>query len=165
MICPKCERQLESARYAVANVKICGGCKGVLLEKRRVGTLVRRVNKNIKELVSEAILDSAEDSADPIRCPKCRNRMTKSLDKKLAFHTDECSNCDRVWLDGGELARMQLEFETKDQVRELNAMRKRLESMTPAERKEYEDRIANMPFMHDGGVTEDDLDFDIFDME
>lgn len=71
--------------------------------------------------------------------------MTRIQVKNLGFGIDECNNCSMAWFDAGELACLQLAYETLPQTTELNAMRKRLENMTPAERQEYERRIAELP--------------------
>jgi Zn-finger nucleic acid-binding protein len=70
--------------------------------------------------------------------------MKKSVPEDLGFHVDECMNCDATWFDGGELAKVQLAFETKSQTQQVNRMRDRLNSMTPAERAAYEKRIENL---------------------
>ena len=70
--------------------------------------------------------------------------MRKETVRKPGFQIDECDNCDFVWFDGGELASLQLVYESKEQTQELNGMRDRLETMTAAQRKAYEDRIANL---------------------
>ncbi len=144
MQCPTCQTILAKSRYANANVHECETCSGMLLSRGRASKIERRINKDISQLVKETESAEKSDSLDNIRCPACRNRMNKSLLKKLDFHIDECRNCDHVWFDGGELARLQLAFESKQQTIELNQMRERLQSMTDAERAEYEDRISQL---------------------
>lgn len=145
MKCPRCQHSLDRTRYAGANVRQCPSCKGLLLPKRRASLIQRRVYKDSASLASE-LQDIAEiDSAMEIRCPDCRDKMKNVLVEELSFCVDECDQCGMAWFDGGELAQLQLAFETKPQTRELNEMRDRLKNMSEKERNEYDKRIADLP--------------------
>ncbi|MFK7770280.1 MAG: zf-TFIIB domain-containing protein [Mariniblastus sp.] len=144
MKCPKCCETIRRSKYAGSSVFECSTCYGHLVEHRRVGKIEKRINKDIAELKDEILDSEGSDLVEKIRCPRCRNRMKKQVIKKLGFHLDECSNCDSVWFDGGELAKLQLAFEGKSQTQEINKMRERLENLTEAQKKVYEDRIANL---------------------
>lgn len=116
----------------------------MLLDKTRASRIEKRVNKDVQTLVKEVEASEAPDLKGKIRCPACRNRMKKVLLEEFDFNVDECSNCDKAWFDGGELAKIQLAFESEEQTVELNRMRERLRSMSDEERAEYEERIANL---------------------
>lgn len=115
------------------------------MPKRRASLIERRVNKNQESLESELQGVSEADTATEIRCPDCRDKMEKVLVEELGFYVDECDQCGMAWFDSGELARLQLAFETKPQTIELNEMRERLKNMSEEERKEYEKRISELP--------------------
>ena len=145
MYCPKCTSALSRVRYAKVNVLQCGQCFGHLVEKHRVRTIERKIDKDLTALVAEIDIANGSDTVQSVRCPRCRNRMTKKkIRAQINFAVDECSNCEFVWLDGGELAEIQLAFGTKEQTAEVNRMRDRLASMTVEEKNEYETRIANL---------------------
>ena len=144
MKCRNCTAALKRIKYAGANVHECPNCFGHLVEKRSIARIEKRIDKDIDELKDEVLDSSGVDLAEKIRCPRCRNKMRKETVRKPGFQIDECDNCDFVWFDGGELASLQLVYESKGQTQELNGMRERLESMTAAQRKAYEDRIANL---------------------
>ena len=144
MQCPKCESGLTRSKYLGANVRKCESCNGMLLDRDRATKLEKRVNKEVEQLTREIETTAATDVLEKIRCPACRNRMKKVRVEELDFHVDECSNCDKAWFDGGELARLQLAFEKTPQTEELNKMRERLKGMSDEERAEYEKRIANL---------------------
>ena len=116
----------------------------MLLNRDRADKIEKRVNKDTESLAKEAEASDLNDTVEQIPCPACRNRMKKVLVKDLGFHVDECNNCDQAWFDGGELARLQLAFENDPQRAEVNQMRERIKNMTPEERAEYENRIANL---------------------
>jgi Zn-finger nucleic acid-binding protein len=141
MNCPACHQKLFRTQYAGANVHRCRNCLGHLVDQRRAKKIEKRINKDLGDLKNEIQLATDNDLMDAIRCPRCKARMKKLLPKDLGFHIDECKNCDFTWFDGGELAKVQLAFEAKAQTQELNQMRNRLESMTPAERQSHKERI------------------------
>jgi Zn-finger nucleic acid-binding protein len=62
----------------------------------------------------------------------------------LTFKADECRNCQFVWLDGGELAKIQIAYEANAQTLEIRKMQTRLANLTPDERAAYEARIAKL---------------------
>lgn len=145
MNCPNCNHPLVRIRYAEVNVFQCNQCRGHLVENHRVKTIERKRDKDIAALAGEIGASDGADTIHKIRCPRCRNRMDKKLVKaSRKFSVDECRNCDYVWLDGGELAAIQVAFSAREQTVEINRMRKRLASMTEAQRNEYETRIANL---------------------
>lgn len=144
MKCPKCSDPLVRTKYAGANVHECPNCYGHLVEHRRVARIEKRIDKDLDQLKDEVIDSDGIDLGEKIRCPRCRDRMRKQANRKLGFQTDECGNCDFVWFDGGELAMLQIGFEANPQTQEVNKMRNRLESMTTAQRREYDERIANL---------------------
>jgi hypothetical protein len=58
---------------------------------------------------------------------------------------DECANCGLIWLDGGELASLQLAYEASEQGREARELRRRMEEMPPQRRAEFERALAELP--------------------
>ena len=144
MICPVCEQKLIQAKYADANVRECPKCQGVVLNKSRAEKISRRIDKDIPALFEEIEQATQPDTLHGIRCPGCRVPMKKTHHQTLGIQLDECKSCGISWFDAGELAKLQLEFESREQTVELNSMRERLANMGETERKRYEQRIANL---------------------
>ena len=145
MNCPSCETDLLRIKYAGINVFHCPKCEGHLVEKNRVKTIERRIDADVVELSAEVTAVQASDIQQEIRCPRCKDRMEKKdYAPKLPFKIDECRTCDFVWLDGNELAQIQIAYATTDQSVELKRMRNRIDSMTTQERQNYESNIANL---------------------
>ena len=61
------------------------------------------------------------------------------------YYIDDCSKCGQLWFDAGELAKLQLQYESSEQGLEMFRFRERLANMTEQERAELEARIANLP--------------------
>lgn len=49
-----------------------------------------------------------------------------------------------IWLDSGELAKMQLVYEYSEQGEEIDRFRNRLKNMSPERKRDLEERIANL---------------------
>ncbi len=136
---------MTSKLYLQNKLFECEKCRGHLVEQFRMNKIQRRINKDLLGLVHEIVAVDSRDAGQDLRCPRCRNRMDKKLLRGgLSFHVDECRNCKFVWLDGGELAEIQLDYENNAQTSELNRMRERIATMTRQEREEYEARIASL---------------------
>jgi len=63
----------------------------------------------------------------------------------VPLHIDTCSDCDLVWFDPGELARMQIGYEATAQAKETAELQHRARNMTPEERTQFERNLANLP--------------------
>ena len=143
MDCPKCVNKLKPIQYSGVRIFSCSECSGHLVENGRVKKIEKRINKDPKALVREIVQNEKPDTIEVIRCPRCRNRMDKQeVNAGRTFQKDSCRNCDAVWLDGGELAEIQLAYESNEQTQEIQQMRERLENMTAQEKADYEANIA-----------------------
>lgn len=63
----------------------------------------------------------------------------------LSFHIDTCHVCSFVWLDLGELARLQLEHETSPRGNDAKRFQEQHREMTAAERAEFASNLAALP--------------------
>ncbi len=146
MKCPVCSASLRASRYEGLPVFTCDACSGYLVATRRVTDIKRRRMTTKAELIEEAAIDGETDSKDRLRCPRCKGWMQKqSWAEHPSFHLDVCQNCDFVWFDTGELARLQLDFELSDRGQEAARFQDRLKNMTPAEKEEFESALAELP--------------------
>jgi len=107
MNCPRCSSALNRSRYEGLPVFTCDNCNGYLVATRRVTDINRRRAKSPEDLKQEALVDGNKDSERALLCPRCQRPMDKEFWKGLAsFHIDNCRNCEFVWFDAGELARL-----------------------------------------------------------
>lgn len=146
MKCPICKVKLTRKKYEEVAIHQCGDCQGTLLKFNRLKQIENRRDKLEEELMDEMV-NSAEDSRQKLRCSGCMSTMEKRR-KKIGpwdFAIDRCNKCQLIWLDAGELAKMQVIFEFSEKGEEAERFRQRLKNMTPAEKAEYEERIANLP--------------------
>ncbi len=126
--CPLCKVLLERIRYEGFPVHKCPSCHGALLENKRIEHIKRKMDRSLDELVGESNAERANNTVKPIRCPRCHNTMQKheaSADDMASFKVglepfcvDVCTQCDITWLDGGELAKMQIDYEASPKGRE-----------------------------------------------
>ncbi|RMF40625.1 MAG: hypothetical protein D6753_11345 [Planctomycetota bacterium] len=146
MLCPKCAVRLERSKYEDLGIRVCPQCHGMLVRKNRLEVIRNRRDKSPEQLVHE-IAEGGEDSMQRLRCPECRVTMRKERHHlgPSEFWIDVCTKCELVWLDPGELAKLQLAFELSEQGAERAQLRQRLANMTPEEQQELQERIAQLP--------------------
>jgi len=146
MKCPSCAGQLVRTTYEGLPVFRCDECFGYLLGQKRVDGIKRSRDKSVEQLKEETLSESREDTKTIVRCPRCRMKMKKEfLAEPVFLHVDRCKPCDLVWLDGGELARIQLGHEMTPQSRDAAEMQRRLKEMDPQRRQEFEENLAKLP--------------------
>ncbi len=72
--------------------------------------------------------------------------MDKEIWKGAAsFHIDKCRDCRFIWLDAGELARIQLQHESTPRAQEAARFQNRHRQMTPEEKRQFEHNLARLP--------------------
>ena len=148
MNCPVCKKvQLVRTKYEDTPVRKCTQCSGYLVQRKRVGAIKNSRQKSDEDFLTEIASSADSDTQKSIHCPGCLSRMSKKKESvgSERYWLDECLKCDWAWFDAGELAKLQLHYESSEQALELFRFQDRLESMTEDERKEYEARIAALP--------------------
>jgi len=149
--CPVCSAELNRVTYEDQRVFQCPECNGYLAAERKVGRMKRLRGRSTEALQAEAAQEQRGDSAALLRCPKCRAR--KMAKQKIAFASsaggsftvDTCRACSVVWFDGGELARLQLDYESRPKARDELDSEKRSEARTAEEREKFEALLAVLP--------------------
>ena len=145
--CPVC-RDVPLVRVAYEGFPVfkCPDCKGYLVEQRRVRSIERARGHGTEELVREAKEERQADSQEVRLCPRCHQRMQKrALPAPASCRVDVCESCRMVWFDGGELARLQLWYESTAKGRDEAALRERLKGMSPQRRAEFERNLKKLP--------------------
>lgn len=119
MKCPACARTLESVQVRNVTLDICkSGCAGIWFDRTELdhfdsgsesgGT---DVLKGLHPQIASVI------SPEPRPCPKCvKYRMQRRYScVKKNVEIDSCPGCSGIWLDTGELARIQDSWQTDDE--------------------------------------------------
>ncbi len=104
MECPKCSGELESKVHEQIKLDRCNRCYGILVE-------AHMLTETFAQWMAESFLDVGSpslgkkyDKIDDICCPVCNVQMDKIEDPvQTHIWMESCPQCDRVFLDAGEL--------------------------------------------------------------
>ena len=154
MNCPICNVPLARRQYEAVAVSMCGKCHGCLVDAHRLEGIQRNQAMPRGELRAEADREFQQDTADVVRCPKCKRKMAKRRTPPPAcIYVDSCDTCKLVWLDGGELAILQLAYESTDKAVEMQRFRDRYARMSPARKAELRRRLESLPASEDDPLS------------
>lgn len=146
MNCPICKIKIPRIPYEDVWLNRCSKCWGILIRKDRLTLIQSRQQKSQEELLDE-VAAATIDTTDTLRCPHCLAKMQK---KKIEmgsqpFLIDTCERCHLIWLDNGELAKMQAVYEFSSQGKQSQSLRQRHASMTDEEKAQLEKNISRLP--------------------
>ncbi len=131
--CPVCDLELSAVEYEGYIVRRCASCNGHLMRLNKMKSIERVDHKTQEQLKSEASAEFSKNCTQRLRCPRCHLPMHKQAINLpvIDLQYDICTGCSLAWLDGGELALVQLAYqassgflnaqELKRRVRELEA--------------------------------------------
>lgn len=107
--CPKCKSNMDSLSLGEIQVERCQTCFGIWLD---AGEAKRIINDNT--LIAK-LIDTKRPAANvdynklrSIRCPRCvlpLKDFSKKIDLEI-FHYEGCEECHGLFLDAGELSRL-----------------------------------------------------------
>lgn len=141
MNCPVCQEALQRLPYEGVPIYHCTGCHGHLLYPDQVNAVRWRPERDAPALNSEA--QSEGIAHGELRCPRCRGPMKEQPSRRHSqVLWDFCHECDLVWLDAGELAKIQLERESSRQGEEYQRMRDYWKQKTPSEMTDFQQKLA-----------------------
>ncbi len=126
--CPRCRVRLEEAFYEGVPLRVCGKCRGRLVDMATIDRIIAR-----KEITfSENLLEKARafrekvalnplkkqkinpDRAGAIACPACGYRMVaRPYNYQYFIPVDKCLSCSRIWFDSDELEILQALIENR----------------------------------------------------
>ena len=146
MNCPSCKLKLDRIEYEGLNIRQCNDCRGHLLTASRLKSIQSRRRNSEDDLLDKVVAEGV-DTVDNLRCPACSRRMEKQRKKigSLSFYIDHCRGCEHIWLDRGELAKLQVAFEYSAKGEEAERFRQRLANMSVEEKAAFDQRVANLP--------------------
>ena len=113
--CPTCKKPLQITRYEGEKVGLCTACNGFFMGHKNLRNIEQSREVSIPmESVSPA---TASATIEGVRqCPKCKLDMIKKDYGELgAAVIDYCQSCRGIWLDPGELERIQVYYEAVNQ--------------------------------------------------
>ena len=157
MKCPICKAEMKRILYGGAPVFRCFACAGYLVPEKRFGAILRCEEAPVDLLKQEVVNESKPDTMKKIKCPRCYYPMLKlKIDSPASLTIDVCGNgkCGHLWMDGGELARLQLAAKIsgvkKDEFFQAKINNLRGECSGTRLKKLPEQDIWNRPMNHSG---------------
>jgi len=147
MKCPRCGADLKEIVYEGVLIDNCPNCGGNWLDKGEITTIIKKREVTFSQEEIEQVkqeknkIFEVKQPSQPLICPKCSNEMQQL---NYAYSTgviiDRCSNCGGIWLDKGELEKIQIIME--DEEDRLPQLRQKLEPILENIKEEYAEKIA-----------------------
>lgn len=127
-LCPRCRVPLTEVFYEGVDVRVCGRCRGRLVDAAGVDRIVARRELGFSEALrakARAFREKAvrnplrrqkvEDALSPaVPCPACGYRMVaRPYNYQYFVPVDKCLSCSKIWFDADELEVLQLLIEER----------------------------------------------------
>jgi Zn-dependent protease with chaperone function/Zn-finger nucleic acid-binding protein len=127
-LCPRCRVPLTGDFYEGVAIRVCGRCRGRLVDAASVDRIVARREVAFSEALVEKArrfrekfvlnplkkqkIASALDADIP--CPACGYRMVaRPYNYQYFVPVDKCLSCSKIWFDSDELEVLQILIETR----------------------------------------------------
>lgn len=120
--CPKCIGKLKEMDIHGVKIDVCQVCEGIWFDKNELEDVLKADAFNTKtQGLSNPTMDgfeiphslACEINEKEAVCPRC-NDGTKLVNKESRMEDnlfiDECPKCGGVWLDGGEIKYLRMNF-------------------------------------------------------
>lgn len=106
--CPRCETPLEIGLVNGIKVALCADCHGILLPRHDFAELVLQRRARFQGAADPGPPLNIDELHRPATCPACAERMeTYPYGGPGAVVIDCCQSCDLIWMDAGELNRLE----------------------------------------------------------
>ena len=111
MLCPDCEIELTKLTVAGVELDTCGECGGAWLDHGELNKLMQFGDADIERQSVDR--EGHTDSKDGRQCPRCASaEMIKiSFIDYPGIILDYCGGCQGIWLDSGELFKIEQQLE------------------------------------------------------
>jgi Zn-finger nucleic acid-binding protein len=123
MDCPRCKLPLRKVDYEGVETDMCDGCWGFWLDTGELEEVMARREWTFSRQERDAILElgagERPDATKPIPCPCCGKLMERIVyESSIHLTIDRCPR-DGVWLDTGEIKKVQAMAEKSARVQRL----------------------------------------------
>jgi Zn-finger nucleic acid-binding protein len=130
MNCPRCFLPMRKETYEGVEIDFCDTCWGSWLDKGELPAIVKAEELEFDERDQKIALDlysaSKPGPRGPLLCPRCSTFMEQlRYDREVQLLIDRCPQ-HGVWLDAGEIKKIQILAEKSKAVRELLIRKLRL---------------------------------------
>ncbi len=112
--CPRCKVPTQRMAYEGVDVRMCGECGGYWVEPMSLKAIANKRHTEWTEAVKERFLELADRSnaTEKLVCLSCAKTMVKEQFKEWDdIVIDLCRGCGGIWLDPGELEKIQIYWE------------------------------------------------------
>lgn len=115
MQCPKCHQTLSTITFAGVSIQTCPACGGDWLDAGELGNIARARQSRFTPEECIAVARAAPITGTPaadlhrhLTCPKCGSQThAVNYGEDTGLIIDECDTCGGVWLDKGELEKIE----------------------------------------------------------
>jgi uncharacterized protein len=121
ILCQRCDTDMQTVFYEGVAIQLCMGCKGMFLTKKKL-----EIIENSREFDIPNVIPVPRNGPEVRRnCPNCNIVMKKRKHGSIRITMiDFCEDCNGIWLDKGEIASIQLGYETAQKNRARNQFRR-----------------------------------------
>jgi heat shock protein HtpX len=127
-LCPRCRIPLAEAFYEGVGIRVCGRCRGRLVDAASVDRIVARREVAFSEALREKARRFRETAVrNPLRrqkiesalaadvpCPSCGYRLVaRPYNYQYFVPVDKCLSCGKIWFDADELEVLQILIEER----------------------------------------------------
>ena len=157
MKCPNCKHDLRSIEYEGLQIETCDGCAGEWIDWGELGKIVRIREARFDAKGRRAIAESTtitgivlENVDRDLTCPKCGGTTDPvNYGGDTGIIIDRCTSCRGLWVDGGELERIQMIVEgwedaLPDDLQEYGPV---LRNIAAKQDKTDDVHVSRMPFV------------------
>ncbi|MBD3263729.1 MAG: hypothetical protein GF375_01340, partial [Candidatus Omnitrophica bacterium] len=126
-ICPTCGENLREKEYEGVMIDVCARCGGVWLDDEELPQIIEKREVQFspeerKEIDPEELKQASLGETVPeLNCPVCGALMGRNIYASVSgIMIDRCSNGHGIWLDKGELEKIQIYAEKSEDLAEKN---------------------------------------------
>ena len=106
--CPRCDELLVQAAIDGLKAQNCPSCHGILIDGETFGMLVQRRRAKFRGPEAQPVRLDAAQLAVQVDCPSCELAMeVHPYYGPGNIVIDSCRRCRLVWLDRGEVSRVE----------------------------------------------------------
>jgi len=123
--CPRCRQKMLKKEYEGVSIDICEKCGGIWMDKDELYHVLEKREEKFshqqqEEVTPEEIIPPRPGDLIPeLNCPLCGALMQRfAFGYSSGIILDRCPNGDGVWLDKGELEKVQIYKEKSEELAE-----------------------------------------------